>query len=58
MKNTKKVIEEILEIQKGGSQVNDLSFNNAPLFLIGYCSLNNITNKFDLDVILNSNNSK
>lgn len=58
MKNTKKVIEEILEIQKGGSQVNDLSFNNATLFLIGYCSLNNITNKFDLDIILNSNNSK
>ena len=58
MKNIKNVINEILEIQRGGSRVNNLSFNTASLLLIGYCSVDNTFGKVNLDSILNSNDIK
>lgn len=56
MKNIKKVIYEVLEIQRGASQISDLDSNTAAILLIGYCSVNNISDKVNLDVILNSDN--
>lgn len=54
MKNVKKVINEVLEIQRGSIEIYDLDSNTAMLLLIGYCSNNNISEKVDLDLILNS----
>lgn len=54
MKNIKKVINEVLEIQRGSVEIYDLDSNTAMLLLIGYCSNNNISEKVNLDLILNS----
>lgn len=58
MKNIKKIIYEILEIQRGTSQISDLDSNTAALLLVGYCSVKNISDKVNLDVILNCSEIK
>ena len=54
MRNVKKVIYEILDIQRGSSDIGNYDSNTAILLLIGYCSNNNISEKVNLDSILNS----
>ncbi|WP_411167757.1 N-6 DNA methylase [Clostridium sp. MB05] len=53
MKGYKKVINEILEIQRGASQISYLDSNTAMLLLLGYYSNKN-PKKVNLDLILNS----
>lgn len=54
MKNIKKIINEVLEVQRGRSEISDLDSNTAILLLLGYCSNNNASVKVNLDSILNS----
>lgn len=54
MKNIKKIILEVLDIQRGKSDISNLDSNTAILLLLGYCSNNNISQKVNLDLILNS----
>lgn len=54
MKNVKKVINEVLEIQRGTVGVEDLDSSTAIMLLLGYYSNNNISDNVNLDVILNS----
>ena len=54
MKNVKKVIYEVLEIQRGTVEVEDLDSSTAVMLLLGYYSNNNISDNVNLDVILNS----
>ncbi|AJD26561.1 N-6 DNA methylase [Clostridium botulinum] len=58
MKNIKKVIHEVLEIQKGVSKISDLDSNTTALLLVGYCSVSNISDKVNLNEILNSDDIK
>lgn len=58
MKNVKRVISEILDIQRGTIEVNDLDSNTAALLLLGYCSNIDSTGRISLDLILNSNEIK
>lgn len=53
MRSVKKVIYEILDIQRGSSDIGNYDSNTAILLLIGYCSNNNISEKVNLDSILN-----
>lgn len=54
MKNVKKIINEVLEIQRGTVGVEDLDSSTAIMLLLGYYSNNNISDNVNLDVILNS----
>lgn len=54
MKNVKKIINEVLEIQRGKVGVEDLDSSTAIMLLLGYYSNNNISDNVNLDVILNS----
>lgn len=54
MKNVKKIIGELLEVQRGAVSVEELDSSTAVLLLVGYCSNNNISDNVNLDVILNS----
>lgn len=54
MKNVKRVIDEVLEIQRGAVSVEELDSSTAVLLLVGYCSNKNICENVNLDVILNS----
>lgn len=54
MKNIKKVISEVLEIQRGTVGLGELDSSTAALLLLGYYSNNNISDNVNLDVILNS----
>lgn len=57
MGNYKKVINEILEIQRGKSKISDLDSDTAMLLLLGYYSNKN-SEKVNLDLILNSTDIK
>lgn len=54
MRNIRKVIYEVLEIQREGIGVYDLDSNTAMLLLVGYCSNNKVYEEVNLDLILNS----
>ncbi|MCE9654124.1 N-6 DNA methylase [Clostridium celatum] len=54
MKNVKRVIDEVLEVQRGAISVEELDSSTAILLLVGYCSNNDISDNVNLDVILNS----
>lgn len=53
MKDIRKVIYEVLQIQRGSVSVEELDSNTAPLLLLGYYS-ENISDSVNLDVIVNS----
>ena len=57
MKSIKKAIEEILEIQRGTINVEELDSSTAVFLLVGYCS-NSVFSDISLDMILNSENIK
>lgn len=55
MKNIKKLIKEMLEIQRvSGEDVTKLDSNSALFLLLGYCASSNENMKINLDSILNS----
>ncbi|WP_308780160.1 N-6 DNA methylase [uncultured Clostridium sp.] len=58
MKKVKKVISEILDIQRGTVEVSELGPNTATLLLLGYYSNIDLTGKVSLDLILNSSDVK
>ncbi|MEG1255536.1 N-6 DNA methylase [Clostridium sp.] len=58
MKNIKKVIYEVLEIQRGTVGISDLDLSTSVFLLLGYCADKNISDKVNLDVILNSDDIK
>lgn len=58
MKNVKKVISEILDIQRGSIEISDLDSNTATLLLLGYYSNIDLTGRVNLDLILNSSDIK
>lgn len=58
MNNIKKVIYEVLEIQKGILAIEELDSNTVPLLLLGYCSTIDLSYKVNLDMIINSNDIK
>lgn len=58
MKNIKRIIYEVIEIQRGSLEISDISTSTAVLLLIGYASINKVSKKVDLDEILNSTNIK
>lgn len=54
----KNLIYEVLEIQRGSVLVEDMDETTGILLLIGYCSLNDLWNDVDLELILNSGDIK
>ncbi|MPM02565.1 hypothetical protein SDC9_48814 [bioreactor metagenome] len=56
MENIEKAINEVLDIQRGGTKINDLDSNTSMLLLLGYCSNKNVSEKINLDLVLNSKN--
>lgn len=54
MKNVKKVVYEVLEMQRGAVGVNKSVFNGMVFLLLGYCDSKKISNRINLDGILNS----
>lgn len=56
--NIKKVIHEVLEIQRGSSPIEDYDSNTTLLLLLGYYSINNSSKQVNVDTILNSDNIK
>jgi type I restriction enzyme M protein len=53
MKNIKKVIHEVLEIQRGSVGIDKYDSNTTMFLLLGYYSSKKISNKVNLDLILN-----
>lgn len=51
--NVKKVMYEVLEIQRGSVEVSDLDSSTAALLLLGYCSVVKVSEKINLEEILN-----
>lgn len=58
MKNIENVINEILEISKSKIEPKRLDERATIFLLVGYSSINNLTEKANLDIILNSDNVK
>lgn len=58
MEMFKNLIWEVLEIQRGSILVEDMEETTAILLLLGYCSLNDLSSKLDLELILNSGDIK
>lgn len=54
----KKVIYETMEIQRGSIAIHDMDSSTATLLLIGCCSVNELSNKVNLDLILTSEDVK
>lgn len=54
MKNVKNVVYEVLEMQRGTVEVNKSVSNTIVFLLLGYCDNKKITNRVNLDAILNS----
>lgn len=50
----KNLIWEVFDIERGSIRVEDMEETTAILLLVGYCSLNDLASKVDLEVILNS----
>lgn len=54
----KNLIWEVSEIERGSIPAEDMEEATAILLLVGYCSLNGLSNKVDLEFILNSRDIK
>lgn len=54
LKNVKKVVYEVLKMQRGTGGANKYDSNATALLLLGYCDSKKISNRVNLDVILNS----
>lgn len=59
MKNVKKLVREVLEIQRGaGVEIRKLDSNTAVFLLLGYYASSDISDEVNLDTILNSTDIK
>lgn len=58
MKNVEKVVYEVLDIQRRSIETYKLDSNTALFLLVGYCDSKNISEKVNLDLILNSRDVK
>lgn len=58
MGNVKRVLNEVLDLQRGAVEIYKLDSNTSLFLLLGYCASKNISEKVNLDVILNSRDVK